>query len=578
MATTEPPPSQPPVNTQPAGATSPASNWKKYRLSGLLLVLLACAAGFEGYGFLLRRQSIERIKSWAGKLPTDAQIQLPDLEQRLSGSPSRLIVDHEGSTRVVYGWPSLIGTYRLRVQVGRGGKVVYVDTEAGATDDFARPFLVSNADGVRIIDVRSVPASHQSPETKVGLVQATRDTFAVPIAPRLPAVLVFPLVDDQRRITPTGPALATIAQYSLAFTPRRRMGIDPYSVNRLLIERDCWLPGTLLDDARIAACLKATGALTAAVTRASPSGKGWSIEIELQRKSHKQPVRITRQAPELNRIPGVIALAIFEHLQADLTPDEKTHVTQPQFTDGQAAENFARLAASDPSNLDPAFHTQLLADNPIWLAAWRIYMEAGALVAGRFAANPERPVICDHPALQICLHVHNPSAAGYLALLKLAPDLRGDPRYYNALYQGAQSLNDEQLIAEVIANWRLEDRSYTSQVTRARILFGLAQATRIPRPQAAPVANSQAIARELFLNAQSELQAALQQNPSGSDVHAELIRVALVLDRPWSEIQEHFLAALAVDPQHARAWRYITDRPTRRWGPRYAAEIYQVAD
>ena len=499
------------------------SRWERYGLPALILVLPCGLVLLEGFGIVCQRQSVQRIKAWAQSLPSDSKVSLKVLEAQLSGSPRRKAIAHQGTMRIVYTWPSVIGTYRLRGQVTRDGNILYLDTETDETEDFATPFLVANADGIRVVVPGEPPPSHEIPELNIDPWEETRFQFARPKVPLQPGLVIFPIVDDQRAITTTGLALSTIAQYSLVYTPIRRMALNPRLVQQTLTDCECWLPGTILDQPKIDMCLKAVGAETYALSRIREQDGKWRVQIEVCRSGGEARAKIDRQANALNLVPGEIALGLFEHLKVVLSPEEIKVVAAPQ----------ASLTALSEIRQNSA--------------------PARSLKGG------------------------DRSHVGFIKMLKMTPSFRGDADFHQELVEMARGLKNDKLVDELLRIWRAEDNGYASRVARAQTLAGFGWAALQNEGLTQPTPAMRQASRKLFEQAQAELEQALVLNPQGVDAHTEMIQGARGLEQPWPKIQAHLENALRLRPGHRLAWQYAA-RTTGRRGPKNAANAYQFAE
>lgn len=507
------------------------TRWWRY---GALAIVLALAGGLgfsEGVVYLRRHQSVEKIKSWSRTLPAKSQIALQNLETQLIGTPQRQAIKYQGTSRIIYTWPGILGQYRLRAQINREGNVIYLDTEHNEEEDFMTPFLVANDDGVRVIRRGDVPLSQIPADGGINLLTASGAAFAAPKSALIPGIVIFPVMDHQDVITSAGPALSMTCQNSLVFTTRKRMALDPRLVRRTLMEAHCWIPGTRLDAGRIDLCLKMIGATSCAVPRIEQRDGQWHVHVEFRDIVDRAPIPLEFQATDLNQVPGVMALGLFAHLGEALSPEERSAVVSPQFQHPAEAEYFSEFKPKDMSSHERAqeFHDRLLVANPLWIAAWDYYRES---------PSPLRsldPRMQGPTTIDVRLSASGVSKGTFLAMLKFAPELRGEPYFHQSLVAHARQLQDKILIGQMLTTWKAEDNSYPSRVARAHELIELGQ----------------------FLQAQDDLEQALVLNFQGWTAHTEMIRVAAGLNQSWEQIHQHFKKAINLDPDNRQAWQYI---------------------
>ena len=86
------------------------------------------------------------------------------------------------------------------------------------------------------------------------------EALARPAADLLPPVVIFPVVDANRKVRNDGVGLSYLAGYQTAFTPKRRMNVSLQYAIESLKNASCLKPGVELDDTSLAICLAAIGA------------------------------------------------------------------------------------------------------------------------------------------------------------------------------------------------------------------------------------------------------------------------------------------------------------------------------
>lgn len=548
-------------------------------------MVFCCAwVALETYGLLCQRRSIEQIKAWAKTIPVQGQVPLTGMEARLSGRPRRKVVDHEGTTRVIYTWPSLIGMYRLRGQVRPGGTLLFLDTEPRETEDFRTPFLVANEDGIRVLPVGRLPPPPAPAEIREDLLAATRTAFAEPKLAELHRPLViFPVVDRQGVITPTGAAISTTAQFSMAYTFRKRMAIDPRIVRRILIEDRCWSPGTILDQPKIDVCLKAIGASDYAIPRAEQRDGRWHIQLEVRQMANDRREKFELQVEDLKYLPGLIALKLFEYLGTPAPPGERELIAGCQFQHPEEAEYFSRVAngtIKTEAALD--LHSRLLIPNPRWIAVWDYFLDRenpfNSITFGNLP-SPQDPEVQNVLNLARRVAVNDPGNVQdvFLELLKLTPRYRGESHFHRQLISCAQSLHDDILVAEMLEIWKAENNSYESRIARAQELLKWTRQVGIALPPDDLTVIEQR-RRERYRQAELELHQAQKLLPDGWQAHAEMIRIAAFFRKPWSEVHGHFENALRCCPDNERAWQNMMNAAYSFSGPQNADVIYRFAN
>lgn len=582
-----------PISTGSTGQSPPRKRrrrWERWSIPALVGLIICGFMLLEWYGQGCHQRTVERIKEWAQTVTEPQKVVLQEVEGHLSGTPRRKLIEHQGSQRIIYTWPSIIGIYRLRAQVRQDGSVLYLDTEPNEADDFATPFLVSNDDGIRVAVAGRLPPPHRSQENRIDLVAKSREVFSKPKPASESGVVIFPVVDQQNVIVSTGPAISSTAQHSLAFTTHTRMVLDPRLVRRTLSTIGCWSPGTTIDESKIDPCLQNIGTLSYVLPRISKRNDFWKVQMEFHGKGSDQPIKLECEAKDLNVVPGAIALTLFEHLGETLSPEERQVVSEPQFKTAQDAEFFSRFADELRAVPETAakFQPQLLVPNPRWVSAWDYYLDLG-IPAADYSPTPHFPQVAsvreNATISRALLKFSNTAARGtqrdFVELLKQASDLRGDAHYHRSLVSLALNQDDEALTNEMLKVWKAEDNSYPSRIARAQVLTEWALRSRtVPGgPPLTPEMEQRL--RERLLQAQEDLEQALLLNPEGADAHTELIRVANGLKLPWQQIHRHFEDAIRLSPDNEQAWANIMLAlwtGTRKLGPENADHMYQFAN
>lgn len=517
MATADKPPTGL-IDDQNASASQSSSRFRYVWIALIVLIILVGLGILEGMIYLLRDESVKRIHAWSQAQSPGADFALQEMEKQLVGSPERAESKHQGSRRVIYTWPGYLGRYTLRVRVSSAGNVTYADTEHRPDEDFTTPFLVAGQNDL-------------PDEQKINLWAESAAVFDKPKPVLLPGMVIFPVTDHEGVIVPTGPALSMTAQHSLAYTTRKRMAIDPRLVRRTLMEAQCWSPGTRIEASRIDLCLKMIGATSYALPRIQQQNGDWQIQIELHDSATAEPTQLEFHAKELNQVPGVVAMGLFEHRGATLSSEERSTVMKPQFQHAAEAEYFSNFTAKDLESQEGVqqFHTRLLSPNPQWIAAWDYHLESG------HAERPVDPRVRECPTIAVVLAPRGATKRNFLTLLKFAPDLRGEAHYHLALTGLARGLDDRVLVGQMLTTWKAENNSYPSRIARAETFYYLQQ----------------------FDAAEEELKQALVLNPQSWTARAELVRVATGQSKTWEQIHQHFEQAIRLDPDNKQAWQYI---------------------
>ncbi|MDB5390608.1 MAG: hypothetical protein JWM11_6254 [Planctomycetaceae bacterium] len=566
-----------------AGTRSWRSRIERYAVVSVV-VTLAALIGLELLARQCRTVSISRLKAFAKSIEQGQTFPGTEVERHLVGWRFRKEGKYNNSKLLTYTWPSLLSACRLRVRESVAGHIICMDTNPDENEDFMAPFLTYDQNGVSIVDKpgEESPIPVQAP---VDLIARVNQVFARPPEPIAPGIVIFPVVDDQDRITTTGAALSMTAQNSAVSTPAKRMALDPRVVRRTLIETGTWLGGTKLNQRNIELCLAAIGVHRYARPRIVTRDGKQQLILEL----HGSPTGIKptfiHDVSDQNSplIPGLMALDLLDHLKVSLSNEERTWILAPQFQKVTDAEAYVQKAERTEFDfmVKNQFRYDHLRQNPNWVAAWDLYCDSTRDRSSGGRELPKTQAVRESGTIAQDLGQTLTPEQQFLSLLDLAPSLRGEALYHSQLLWLATARLDKKLAEDLVpglfAIWEREDNSYASRVERARVWISWAWDARGSRAAASVSTDAQRVFLQRLENARHELDQAILSNPQGWAAHAELIRVAQGLGLGMDFVQQHFERAVSILPLSRGAYRAKRWYLEKKWNGTNE-RLYQFAD
>ena len=522
-----------------------------------ILTVFAIFTLIELTAYICQSVTVSRLTALARK-NGNAPLLLTDVEPSIMGWAGRKDGRTGSSKLVIYSWPSITRYYKLRAKVNSGGHIMEMDVQPQDDNDFDASFISGTRDGVQTVQS---PASvvAESKQFQRELPDKIRKAFAEKRRLLSPGLVIFPIVDTERKITATGAALSMIVQNSLISTPKRRMELDPSLVRQSLVETDTWVGGTTVDQDRVNRCLATIGAVRHVLPRTELHDGRTRIVMEINGTGdqNKPTLEVDTSNLKLNMIPGALAVKLFEYLNEELSPEERSWVTAPQFQTEMQAEEFVRQV-----DLGLGFFTvdrfkkQFLDMNPNWVAGWDVYLEA----SNRSFEGADQD---KGHGIENCATIARHGIKGgkvpgesLLAAIKLE---RQAELPFQSLVKLAAQFPDKSVAKELISIWETEDNSYIAHVERARHLIVRSWAMNAERWTTAELNKAKAEQTANLERAERELKLALEINPAGWAAHGEMVSLAVSKGLPMEVMQRHFEAATRFSPKYFAAWKYKSE-------------------
>lgn len=562
----------------------------------LLSLVGICA--FEISGPVFQRISIEKIKKFARLLEKDARLTPSDVESQLTGWTFQSENSHQRMRMLVYRWPSLIASQKLRVIVSRHGHILYIDREQDESEDFMQPFITWNQEGIRVHD-RDSSSRNASQSDPTNPIDAARKYYSLERTPVHPGIVIFPVVDGWDGVIPAGAAISMTALHSIIGSDRRRIAVDPAQVRSVLVEARSWSGGDRLGTQRTQLILAELGLQHCVVPRLVIEGGTQRLNVELHSSSGAITETIEHDVTEIeiNLWPGILALDVLNYLKEPLNPQERLRIAAPQFATVAEAERFVRdaarglpvsLAVSEQSfGMQPAiaFHKEILLRNPNWIAGWDLVLGLWS----RFLVPHPKPTSA---SLRECITVtrYLTNGAGseprFFNLLGMAQKLRSDVSFHSELVGLAIEMGNEPLVEEMLVLWEQEDRRYPSRVERAKRWMDWGTMLLSISPEDANHSGNVNVGfRRALDRAHNELIEALKSNHQGWSAHAEFIRHCHLVAGINGEqdalllATEHFERAIQILPDSPLAWEYqFKFLMSRQATEDVSAQLYRYAE
>lgn len=537
------------------------------------VVLLEVSAAY------FHARSISQVRELGTSRAAGSALRRNDVEGVLAGRPGIRESRLHRAPMVIYTWPSLFRTYRLRSLLKDNGDILYVDNETAEDEDFGAPFLTQQADGIKVHDYAApvvapnVPTNPALPPsnftTKDPMVEIEK-YFAEPALSLAPGVIVFPLADEKSAILPGGPAVSMVAQFSITYTPRKRLALDPRQARRTLVECDCWKEERTLNAERVALCLAAANTSRSILPRLVTEDGKRRLIVEFRAGSFGKDHTFTHDLIDetLRDLPPLIALDTLEAIHETLSDDDRKWIVTRQFAEDDDAVSFSRFASfsrSDPKALQKFYDEHLAGKNPDWVAGWDLLTDEHSDKWSGIGYLPKTQVSECGPIARTRLKGNATPHLAVSDLAVLAPSQRQEPLFYHDLIEKAVETGRKDLIDRLYSLWEQNDTSYAGRVERGRLLLDSGWRAR-GSGWAKDVSdegwdNLEGRAQK----AQRELEQALAQNPSGCAAHSLLIGVAHARGLPFEFVQEHFLAATKVVNGYYPAWNAKRNYLQKRW-------------
>ena len=389
----------------------------------------------------------------------------------------------------------------------------------------------------------------------------------------LAPVVVFPAVNLDNKIRPSGVLLSRLAQYKIAYAPRRRMAIGVNYLAYMLWHHEITDADTVLDEAKVKACLAGLKADSYVIPRLSENANGWTLTLDLHKADTAAPQQVTHQmaADEVGRVPGLIAIEVLKHFGIETSAEQQAALNQPVFreeADLVFIEQVVRDGLSDLQNEQRL--RQFLQQYPTNVPGWEAWIRRSNDPQGVIEEYEGRRegIQCERLEIEAAIkerELARPREA-LLRLLPLAPTEHGDVYYYAALTKTALALGDAPISKLALSEWKRVGNSYLDCCLRGEMLVDWAWQAR----GSDWAINVEPEAWELFGNriaaARAELEQAVEVDPNGFGAHTQLIGVAKALSLPYEYMNEHFEAAVRLRPSDPAAYEAKLEFLRRRWG------------
>lgn len=526
-----------------------------------LFSLIGAVALMEFVAIGCRNQSVSRLKGIARNRTRHAPLTLAEVESQIVGWPIRKESLLDKSKLVVFTWPSLTGLSLIRAKVNAQGSVLKMDNQSVLDDDFHMPFFSWGTEGVTILDKPPATSKEQFEQELSELRNQARSVFSRPLTQLPSGLVIFPIVDEQRRITTTGTAISLIAQNSVISTPKRRMALEASIVRQTLLETDTWHGGTILDQTRIDRCLNNIRVFNYVLPKLASKDDRSQIVLEIHGPMHTSTSSLTVDVSksELNLIPGMIALQLLDFLKIPLSPEERSWIATPQFSNNAQAENFVCLAdlAQTDFFAHGQFQREVLAKNPHWVAAWDLYGDVRnftGLQSDNLISTEAKQ--CSTIARHLLVREVNKQFALRRALT-LLPE--GEVSLATVARLAKNLQNEKALLNDVLTYWRANDNSYQAHLDRSRLMLDRSWATGAERMSATQTKKLIAERKELLAKVHQELEQALVINRGGWQAHGEMVNLAISNGASFDVLQNHFLAATRFAPKYYEVWEFKRD-------------------
>jgi hypothetical protein len=404
------------------------------------------------------------------------------------------------------------------------------------------------------------------------LIAAMDKAFAEPAADVKPAVVFFPFVDAAGKVRPDGFVLGKMAMFAAAYTPRRRLEISiPHHEDELMVA-GCQKAGTSIDAKKIALCTAAMSAKLYVIPRLETADGKQELIVEFHGDGKAIPDRTFRHeiaADQLCRTPGLAAKDVLEAVGATLDDAESSEVLTPTVRNDHELSNLITLLNRYPAGASEGnWLANFLNVNRGCILAWDEYLLHGhkADWTPRLMHLHLIKPSCDRLEIEAnrLLRDSGHAEESLLALLKLAPSHHGDSGYYATLSRCAVLLDDEKLFDHVFDLWEKAGPGYAGYLARGAELMQWGWKARGGDVASRVTKKGWKLFQERLNQAQSELESAVDINPTGCRAHTDLMTVARGLSLPAAYMERHFREAIRARPNlymaYAQKYQYLLPR------------------
>ncbi|MEZ6048659.1 MAG: hypothetical protein R3C11_24395 [Planctomycetaceae bacterium] len=404
-------------------------------------------------------------------------------------------------------------------------------------------------------------------------IQYIDEAFAKPGAELLPSVVVFPAVDGENKIREGGIALSTQANLFYELTPQRRSHSSFLSAIHTFRDGGEYEPGLEIDHEEVTLYAKSLCADFYYFPLLIDTENGYQFTLnrtDSKNESKKQILSQTIQQEELLKLPGMIALAIFQDQQGKLTDEERQYISTPQVRNHDALLQLERLIRGDIMGVKEDLEkvSWFLHENPTCFTGWlvainREYMHETMLDRIR----PHNQKVSE----EVVRDLLGPADARldrneFRKILNRASLYKSDPVYMLSLSEQFFFLGNEEVIDHFFKKWDELSNNYDHVLTKAVAytlgawhIRGNGSGSDVPL-KSAHLFNKYT---ERFGETLTE---ALEVNPEGWYAHCHQIGYATESETRTSIAKEAFDAAVKLRPRSKYPYKYYYRYLQPRWG------------
>ncbi|MFO0870359.1 MAG: hypothetical protein U0935_15640 [Pirellulales bacterium] len=406
-------------------------------------------------------------------------------------------------------------------------------------------------------DLQAAPAAGPDLSPRV------REALDQPRGQLAPPVLVFPLVDADRRLVADGACWSHQVTLALVYGPARRMALSVPYVYQVLGEHNLTDEGTSLTDDLVRQCTAATDQPSYVVPSVREEAGKLAFELAFFAHGGTRADKQFRRVFTTDERPLSVTWCvetILEHLGRPLSDDERDRLARSVC---RSPADYRELCELTRQTLGlPEADARLrafLASNPQCAYAWERFLsfaEDGEAVLEAFAeAHPE--TLCERLLVLAAgrrRDLDRPQEA-LQALVPLIATHFNDCYFQATLLKCALALEDRDLITQLLARWRTEDSGYAASCERGRLLIAWAwQARGTAFASLVPPENMRLFVTRLEA-ARREFERALQINPEGWSAHSQFLTVGMGLGIDRATYEQHFAAAIRLQPGNLAPYR-----------------------
>ena len=406
------------------------------------------------------------------------------------------------------------------------------------------------------------------------LIAAVDKAFAEPAADLKPAVVFLPFVDGAGQVRPDGYPLGLMAAYAATYTPHRRLVLSTNLLREELSDAGCLTPGVRIEPEMIALCTAALETKLYALPRLEGGDGKQVLTVEFHGDGKAYPDRTFRHeipADGLRTAPGLVARDALEALGVTLDEAELKTLLEPGVRNDQELASLNEVLSRYPAGAsEQSWLFNFLQANPRCALGWDLYLMNGHLPPDfllKVLSNTKVEPFCDRLQVNTARLQRDSGRAedALLALLKLAPTQRRDADYHATLIGCAIALGDERLANHLFEVWAKADPGYAGCLERGKEWTEWGWAARGTGWASTVTPEGWKLFHERLGRARSELEQAVQRDPSGCRAHVALMVVARGLGLPAEFEEEQFRQALRARPRYYPAYleRFEYLRP--RW-------------